>query len=156
MKSILLLASACALALSGAAAQAATVKLPRHALSSPAASKVKGIVGTWLTSYDGGVHNTFTQWHKDGTTSQIVDFAAKTGNAQLGDWKANDDGSMSLYLVGWSYDDQGDNLTGYFTKTETDTVSGKTYSGNFEVTFYDLSGNILFQHDGTLTASRVD
>jgi hypothetical protein len=157
MKYLPILASVtCALTMGGAAAQAATVKLPHHVFASQAATKGTGIVGTWLTSYDGGVHNTFTQWHKDGTTSQIIDFAPKTGNAQLGDWKSNGDGSVSHYLIGWSYDDKGINLTGYFTKTETDTLNGATYSGNFEVTFYDLGGNILFQHDGTLTATRVD
>jgi hypothetical protein len=109
----------------GAATQAVTVKLPQSARP----PKPQGIVGTWLTSYD-GVHSTFTQWHKDGTTSQIVEFAPKTGNVQLGDWKANGDGTLSHYLIGWSYDDKGNNLTGYFTKTETDTVSGNTYSGS--------------------------
>ena len=157
MKSMSILASAiCALALSGFSAQALTIKSPPPGSgASMGQPGSKAIVGTWLTSYDGGVHSAFTQWHKDGTTSQIVDFAPKTGNAQLGDWKANGDGTLSLYLIGWSFDPKGNNLTGYFTKTETDTVSGNAYSGNFEVTFYDLSGNILFQHDGTLTATRV-
>jgi len=57
--------------------------------------------------------------------------------------------------IGWSFDPKGNNLTGYFTKTETDTVSGNAYSGDFEVTFYDLGGNILFQHQGTLAATPV-
>ena len=33
-------------------------------------------------------------------------------------WKANGDGTVSLYVIGWTYDDKGSNLTGYFTKTE--------------------------------------
>ena len=153
MKGVFILASA-ALALSGISAQAGMGRLPHHAAASP---KAKGIVGTWLTSYDGGVHSAFTQWHKDGTSSQIVDQVPKTGtNVQLGDWTANKDGSLSHFLIGWSYDDKGKTLSGYFTKSETDTVSGDSYSGSFTVTFYDLAGNILFQHDGTLTASRVD
>lgn len=157
MKSILLSASAAfTMALSGTLAQAATVKLPRQASLPAAAPGKSAIVGTWLTSYDNGVHSAFTQWHKDGTTSQIVDQVPKTGtNVQLGDWTANKDGSLSQFLIGWSYDDKGKALSGYFTKTETDTVSGDSYSGAFEVTFYDLAGNILFQHDGTLTATRI-
>ncbi|MBV8798193.1 MAG: hypothetical protein JO208_00050 [Alphaproteobacteria bacterium] len=156
MTHISILASAAgALALSAFAAQAATVTLPQHGPAMTAGmSGNKGIAGTWLTTYD-GQRNTFTQWRKDGTASQIIDFAPKTGNAQLGDWKVNGDGTVSLYLIGWSFDDKGNALTGYFTKTETDTVSGNSYSGNFEVTFYDLGGNIVFQHDGTLTATRV-
>ena len=158
MKSILRLASVvCALALNGAVAQAATVKLPHNMVFVPPMNQTgsNAIVGTWLTSYDGGVHSTFTQWHRDGTTSQIVDFAPKTGNVQLGNWKTNVDGTLSLYLIGWTFDLKGNNVTGYFTKTETDTVSRRAYSGNFEVTFYDLTGNILFQHQGTLTATPV-
>jgi hypothetical protein len=158
MKYVSILASAvCALALGGVSAQAAMVKLPSHSASPVTAPGAKGIVGTWLTAYNGGVHSAFTQWHKDRTTAQIVDQVPKTGvNIQLGDWKSSDDGSYSLYLIGWTYDDKGQNLTGTFTKTETDTLSGDSYSGTFEVTFYDLSGNILFQQDGTLTATRVD
>jgi len=148
----------CALALVGTSADAATVKLPVHrtAASHLGQPGNKAIVGTWLTAYDGGVHSAFTQWHKDGTTVQNVDQVPKTGNnIQLGDWTANDDGSVSMYLIGWTFDPKGNTLSGTFTKTETDTVSGDSYSGNFEVTFYDLQGNILFQHDGTLTATRV-
>jgi hypothetical protein len=153
MKHLSILASAaCALALSGVGAQAVTVKLPHHANAIPPG---KGIVGTWLASYDDGVHSAVAQWQKGGTSSQIVDFAAKTGNALLGDWNTNDDGTVSVFLTGWTFDPKGNSLAGYFTKTETETVTGKSYSGTFEVTFYDLSGNILFQHDGTLTATRV-
>jgi|SRR6185312_1186937 len=158
MKFVSILAStACALALGGGA-QAASVKLP-HRMSTVAvrAPGATAIVGTWLTAYDGGVHSAFTQWHKDGTTSQIVDQVPKTGtNVQLGDWTANEDGSLSHFLIGWTYDAKGKTLSGYFTKSETDTVSGDSYSGTFEVTFYDLAGNILFQHDGTLNATRVN
>jgi hypothetical protein len=145
-------AAACAAALSGPVAHAFTVKLPHHVTVIPPSN---GIVGTWLASYDGGVHQAVMQWQKGGTSSQIVDFAAKTGNALLGDWKTNGDGTVSVYLIGWSYDPKGNSLAGYFTKAETETVTGNSYSGSFEVTFYDLQGNILFQHEGTLTATRV-
>lgn len=148
----MLSSAVCAVALSGTATRAATVKLVQHAALVPGS----GITGTWLTSYDGGVRNAFTAWQKGGTASQIVDFAAKTGNVMLGGWKANGDGTMSLSLIGWTYDDKGNTLIGYFTKTETDTPAGNSYSGTFEVTFYDLQGNIQFQHDGTLTATRVN
>jgi len=60
--------------------------------------------------------------------------------------------TASANLTAWNSDDSG-NLTGWVTKTESDTLSGNSYSGTF--TFYDLDGNILFQHDGTLTATRV-
>jgi hypothetical protein len=147
----ILAAAACALALSGVAAQAVTVNLPHHAITLPATS----IVGTWLASYDGGGVMALAQWQKGGTSSQMLDFPPKTGNALVGDWKTNSDGTVSVFLTGWTYDNKGSNLTGYFTKAETETLTRKGYSGTFEVTFYDLSGNIVFQHDGTLTATHV-
>jgi hypothetical protein len=167
MKHVLALFSAASvIAFAGLSAQASPSarwhaqghKIPPLALQAPQSFQAlhkNGIVGTWLASYDGGFHSAFAQYQKAGTTSQMVDFAAKTGNALLGDWKGNDDGSISVFLTGWTYDDAGDNLIGYFTKSETDTVSGGSYTGTFEVTFYDLQGNIEFQHDGTLTATRV-
>ncbi|MEI9931939.1 MAG: hypothetical protein WDM89_15725 [Rhizomicrobium sp.] len=141
---ILGVAAAGALALGGLSAQAAE--------NPPAA---KSIVGTWLASYDGGTHIGYIQWQKGGTVLNEMDFAPKTGNILIGDWTANNDGTDTFTVFGWTYDDKGKSRTGYFTKTETDTVSGTTYGGNFEVTYYDLSGNITFQHSGSLTATRV-
>jgi|SRR5690349_1124081 len=143
------------LAFGGISAQAA-VSTPKQAQTNSNEPHKNPIVGTWLATYDGGVHHAYAQYAKGGTSSQLVDFAAKTGNALLGDWKANDDGSISVFLTGWTFDNAGDNLTGYFTKSETDTVSGDSYTGTFEVTFYDLAGNIQFQHDGTMTAARTN
>lgn len=158
-------ATALVLAIGGFAAQASAPQPQMHGIPpltlhgpkwSVAPSK-NSIVGTWRVAYDGGVHNTFTQWHKDGTAMQVADFPPKTGNNLIvGDWQANDDGSVSTFLVAWVWDDKGKNLVNYFTKSETDTVSGDTYSGTFEVTYYDLDGNVVFQHDGTLAATRIE
>jgi hypothetical protein len=140
MKYASILASAvCALALSGAAAQAGS----------------KDIVGTWLATYDGGVHVGYIQWQKGGTVLNEMDFAPKIGNILIGDWKANDDGSLGFTVFGWTYDDKGKARNGYFTKSETDTVSGSTYSGSFHVLYYDLDGNVVFDHTGGVTAMRM-
>jgi hypothetical protein len=157
MRYVLMFASAlCAAALSSVSAQSLTFKPAGH--SGPpvyTGSAAKAVVGTWIATYDGGVHSAVAQWQKGGTSSQIVDFSAKTGNALLGDWTAVDDQNVSVFLTGWTYDDKGVNLTGYFNKSETDTVSKNGYNGNFEVTFYDLAGNVVFDHSGTLTAVRI-
>lgn len=123
-----------------------------HSHAAPGAKK--GIVGTWLATYDGGTRNVFAQWHKDGTTVQNADFPSIEGNMILGDWKKVDGHTVSVSLIAWNYDDSG-NLTGWLTKTETDSLSDDAYTGTFEVTFYDLDGNIVFQHDGTLSAVRA-
>jgi len=126
--------------------------LALHSHATP--STKKDLVGTWLATYDGGTRNVFAQWHKDGTTVQNADFPSIEGNIILGDWKKVDGHTVSVSLIAWNYDESG-NLTGWLTKTETDTLSGDAYSGTFEVTFYDLDGNIVFQHDGTLSAVRA-
>ncbi|HEY1961363.1 MAG TPA: hypothetical protein VGG69_03005 [Rhizomicrobium sp.] len=126
------------------------------ALSCAAAQAAPGIAGTWLATYDGGVHIAYLQWQKGGTASEIVDFASKTGNVQLGDWSTDGRGTYTLLLTGWTYDTKGNARTGRFVKTEDEVLSDGTYSGTFEVTYYDLTGNITFQHDGTVTAVRIE
>src|SRR4051812_20727492 len=106
MKYASILASAvCALALNGAAAHA----------GSPA----KSIVGTWLATYDAGVHIGYIQWQKGGTVINSMDFGPPIGNVLLGDWKVNPDNSLSFAVFGWTYDPMGKARNGYFTKSET-------------------------------------
>jgi hypothetical protein len=158
MRHLTLLAFVPALMNSGLSAPASAAQnIPQFSSHAPRATPAKdSIVGTWLAVYDGGAVNNYVQWHKDGTAISMASFAPKTGNLLFGDWTKNQDGSATVSMAGWSYDDKGTNLTGHFTRSETDIVSGNSYSGTFEVTFYDLSGNIVFQHEGTLTATRVD
>jgi hypothetical protein len=114
------------------------------------------IVGTWQVVYDGGFHNAFAQWQKGGTITQVPDFPPKTGNNLIvGDWKNNGDGSYSAFMAAWIWDAKGNNLIQHFTKKETVTPSGDAYSGTFEVTYYDLNGNVVFDHSGTLSATRL-
>jgi hypothetical protein len=127
-----------------------------HAAPMAQRAAAKALAGTWLAVYDGGTHNCFVQWHKDGTSVQNADFPSVEGNVIMGDWAAVDKHTASVNLTAWSYDDSG-GLTGLLVKTETVTLGlhDTSYSGDFEVTFYDLEGNIVFQHSGTLTATRV-
>ena len=160
MKKVLVAISAASvLIISSFESRGSLAAAPQASPSQPAkaqdAQDQPSIVGTWLASYDGGFRKALLQWHKDGTGSQLLNFAAKTGNALMGDWKMVDDQTVSAFLIGWSYDDNGDTLTGYFTKVETLVLTHDGYSGHFHVTFYDLQGNVIFDHEGTLTATRV-
>lgn len=112
------------------------------------------MAGTWLAVYDGGVVSAIVQWTEDGRSSQMLNFPPSTGNQLLGDWTIRQDGTAAVSLRGWTYDDSGA-LNGYFTKTELDRVNGATYNGRFDVNFYDLQGNLIFSHQGTLTAARI-
>ena len=163
MKLSIALLGAVATSIIGISANAATswerpgAKVPPilHSTHVPGARGNNGIVGTWLASYDGGVHTGYLQWQKGGTVQDMMDFAAKTGNVQFGDWSTDGRGTYTATLTGMTFDTKGNTRTGIYVKTEDDVLSGDSYSGTFEVTYYDLDGNILFQHDGNLTAARV-
>ncbi|HLY06340.1 MAG TPA: hypothetical protein VKR31_11390 [Rhizomicrobium sp.] len=162
--SVALLAAAAVCAIGSAAAGASTSRetsgqkmpTPLHLSHAPAVGGASAIAGTWLASYDGGVHVGYIQWQKGGTLWQMIDFAPKTGNLLMGDWSTDGRGTYTLTAAGWTYDTRGNNRNGYFTKTESETLSGDSYSGTFEVTYYDLGGNITFQHDGTASATRIE
>jgi hypothetical protein len=62
----------------------------------------------------------------------------------------------TLLLMGWTYDHKGTARTGKFVKKEVEMLSGDAYSGTFEVTYYDLDGNITFDHSGTVTGVRIE
>ena len=162
MKSLLNLAAASAFVLTGPAGHATEMgevgKAPVGAHTQLVARLpgTAGIVGTWLATYDGGVHVGYLQWQKGGTVSDMMDFPPKTGNVQLGDWSTDGRGTYTALLTGWTYDNKGANRTGYFTKTEDETLSGDSYSGTFEVIYYDLNGKITFQHDGSVAAIRIE
>src|SRR5262249_43744548 len=122
-KALVAISAASVLIISGFESRGSLAAAPQASPSQPAQAQdpqdQPSIVGTWLASYDGGFRKALLQWHKDGTGSQLLNFAAKTGNALMGDWKMVDDQTVSAFLIGWSYDDNGDTLTGYFTKVET-------------------------------------
>ena len=110
-RSIKLLAAAAALAIGTGSA---------HAGTSPGRN---GIVGTWLASYDGGVHIGYIQFQQGGTLWDMMDFAPKTGNLLMGDWTTDGRGTYTVTVAGWTYDDKGNTRNGYFTKTEDENLS---------------------------------
>jgi hypothetical protein len=67
-------------------------------------------------------------------------------------------GTVRLFRVGWNFDPTGVTLIGYFTETQTDTLSGdgKTYDGKFAIQNCGLSAHHLQGQDvnGTLPATR--
>ncbi len=117
-----------------------------------------GIVGTWQVSYTtGGAPGgeAFIQWHDDGTEWENIDFPILSGNICMGSWRQLDHGRVHRSHIGWLYTDG--NLSGYFTETETNTVShnGNSYSGVNDTKIYDLSGNLQVELMGTSDAVRM-
>jgi hypothetical protein len=173
-----LLATAAALALSGLSAHAACVD-PRVAVQTaanqmppvlPAAARAAGkaaanddhhgdddIVGTWIVNYSSGGNSAgtaFIQWHDDGTEWENIDFPILGGSVCMGEWRRNGHRQYSRQHIGWLYTDG--NLSGYFTETETDTLShdGDSYTGTNDQKIFDLQGNLQVELTGASSATR--
>lgn len=170
--SLMLLAMASALALSGYSAEAGcadpgltNASAPRmipplvlRRMSVPqqhvGQSASQNIVGSWMVTYtvEGSPFaQAYIQWHSDGTEWENIDLPINGGNICLGSWKSVDRKHVSRYHVGWLY--TKGKVSGYFTETETDKVTGDgTYAGDNEQKLYDLDGNLLADVTGTSSA----
>lgn len=159
-RAILLISAAVLTAVAGSAQAGAKTHLisPRAALglhSSAVPQRKQGMVGTWLATYTingNPVAQTFAQWSKGGTTLQQNNMAPGEGNFIEGNWGGNGSAITSSY-IGWGYD--SDEVSGYFTKVEQVTLNGDSYSGTFELKIYDLDGNLLADHSGDVSGTRV-
>ena len=169
-----LLATAAALALTGLSAHAGCVD-PRVAVQNaanrmppvlPAAAKSAAdsdhhdrdsIVGTWIVNYTSGGNpagDAFIQWHDDGTEWENIDFPILGGNVCMGEWQRTGHRHVERTHIGWLYTDG--TLSGYFTETESDTLShdGDSYTGTNDMKIYDLAGNLQVEFTGTSSATR--
>ena len=169
-----MLATAAALALSALSAHAGCVD-PRVAVQDaanrtppvlPAATKAAAgsdhhdrtsIVGTWVVNYTSGGNpagDAFIQWHDDGTEWENIDFPVLGGNVCMGEWQQTGHRQVQRTHIGWLYTDG--TVSGYFTETETDTLSrdGDSYSGDNDMKIYDLDGNRRVDFTGTASATR--
>lgn len=169
-RNLALLATAAALALSGLSAHAGCVD-PRVAVQNatnrmpPVISAAAGtshhdndsIVGTWIVNYTSGGNpagDAFIQWHDDGTEWENIDFPVLGGNLCVGEWQQTGRRQVAREHIGWLYTDG--TISGYFTETETDTLSrnGNAYTGTNDMKIYDLNGNLQVELTGASSAKR--
>jgi hypothetical protein len=120
------------------------------------------ILGLWHVAYvnsDGSpFYQSFKFWHADRTEWESASGSPLAGNVCLGVWRETETGTIRLHHVGWTFDsDNKGALTGTLTLDEINTVApgGETYTGTFVLINYDLSGNVVRQFQGTLTAKRI-
>jgi len=116
------------------------------------------IVGLWHVTYltDTGSEfaQSFDQWFADGNEFEVAYFAP--GTECQGVWHQSTPGTIQLYHVGWSFDENGQ-LVGSYVETQTNHLMnrGNTYAGVYHFTIYDLNGNIIDEFGGTLSAARL-
>ena len=120
----------------------------------------RSIVGLWHVVYtSGGVTawESFDQWYTDGLEFEAADL--QLGAMCQGTYVKTGPGGVRLFHVGWNFDPTGVTLTGYFTETQTDTVSadGMTYDGTYSLQNFDVSGNHIQGQDqsGTVHGTRL-
>ncbi|HTU00013.1 MAG TPA: hypothetical protein VMF58_18330 [Rhizomicrobium sp.] len=172
MKHIFLTATAAfALVVSGMSAEAAcgsqtrntgskTIKLP-HEFFNRAGSQRNGssIVGLWKVDYTAGGNPVYTgleQWHSDGLEWEFADIPTITGDVCMGVWSGHGR-KVNLYHTGWTFDSNG-NPNGTMILTHEDKVSkdGESFSGTFDLKFFDSDGNLLQEVTGDDNGTRID
>lgn len=174
--SLMIAATAIALAAGSYSAEAGCVQAARHQggakLSKP--SKVPhlpplsaerldyngSIVGLWYVVHylpDGSVFfDSLEQWHSDGTEFELANGYPQLGNVCLGVWKQIGPRTVQLNHIGWDFKEDG-SPDGTFTLTGTAKVTqqGKHWEGPYDVKIYDVDGNLLDEVTGTSVAERI-
>lgn len=119
------------------------------------------IVGLWhviYTSQDQLFLETFDTWHGDGTEFETANAAPALGSVCVGVWKQIGPQTVKLFHIGWNFNPDGSSA-GYFTLTETNTLSGDggSYHGTFDFKVYDVNGKLVdgSEASGVMVARRI-
>ena len=129
--------------------------LPPRAVNTPTSSS---IVGMWLVAYsnDGNlVYQGLEQWHSDGLEWEFADIPTNTGDVCMGVWSKKGK-TINLYHTGWTFDSNG-NPNGTMVLTHSDKVGkdDNSFSGTFDLKFYDADGNLLNEVTGDDKGTRI-
>ncbi|MBV8800389.1 MAG: hypothetical protein JO208_11360 [Alphaproteobacteria bacterium] len=173
--SLLMAATAVALAAGSLSTQAACVhrtktgntpaaqpmKLPAlpHDTRSPSGSD-DSIVGLWHVEHrlpDGSLYfESFEHYHADGTEFEFANINPILGDVCMGVFTQKDSRTVSLYHIGWIFDDAG-NPAGTFTLEGPRKISanGKHLKGTFDAKIYDVDGNLVEEDTGNTTGDRI-
>ena len=174
--SLLIAAAAMALATSSLSSQAACVHrvkgnnavaakaIPMPSGAPKARAQVSAnpysIVGLWHVEHrlpDGSLYfESLEHYHDDGTEFEFSNTNVLLGNICMGVYTQTSANSVSLYHIGWIFDDTG-NPAGTFTLEgpRTLTKQGTHLKGTFDAKIYDTKGNLLEEDTGTTTGVRI-
>jgi hypothetical protein len=139
-----------------------TVKLPAVApvRGQRASRNSDSIVGLWHVEHrlpDGSLYfESFEQYHSDGSEFEFANVNPILGDVCMGVFTPVDAKTVSLYHIGWIFDDAG-NPGGTFTLEGPRKVThqGSKLKGTFDAKFYDPDGNLLEEDTGTTTGERI-
>ena len=123
----------------------------------------QSIVGLWhvlLVSGGQPFDEGFDAWHSDGTEILVDNAPPQPANGAgavcIGVFKKTGPNTFKLKHVFWIIDGNG-NLAGNGVISEIVTVDAgaNSYHGTFKEDAYDLSGNLIFEVTGDLSADRI-
>jgi hypothetical protein len=130
------------------------------AAATTTAPSIVGLWGVIYTAANGAVFNqAFDTWHADGTEFENAYQPVLNGNICEGVWKSTGALTVSLHHIGWTYDPvAGGVANGTFTVVSNLTLGkdGKSYTGSFTFTAFDMKGKLLATVPGTIAAVRID
>jgi hypothetical protein len=172
--SLLIAATVVALAAGGVSGQAACVhrtktgntpsaqpmKLPPLPKGNKAFVPGDSIVGLWHVEHrlpDGSLYfESLEHYHSDGTEFEFSNTNPILGDVCMGAYNQIDSRNVSLYHIGWIFDDAG-NPAGTFTLEGPRKVTnhGMGLKGTFDAKIYDSNGNLLEEDTGTTTGERI-
>ena len=118
------------------------------------------ITGLWHVEHrlpDGSLYfESFEHYHDDGTEFEFANINPIVGDICMGVYTQTSANSVSLYHIGWIFDDAG-NPAGTFTLEgpRTLTKQGTHLKGTFDAKIYDTKGNLLEEDTGTTTGERI-
>lgn len=136
------------------------VKLPPLVESNRRALGGDAIVGLWHVEHhlpDGSLYfESFEQYHSDGAEFEFANINPIVGDICMGVYTQVDNRNVSLYHIGWIFDDAG-NPAGTFTLEGPRKVTnhGTGLKGTFDAKIYDTEGNLLEEDTGTTTGERI-
>jgi hypothetical protein len=170
VKSSMIVAAAIALAASTLSAQAScgdytilksgkqTVKMPALPRQNVHPDGGASIVGMWEVAYTAGgnpVYQALEQWHSDGLEWEFADIPTFSGDVCMGVWSGQGK-KVSLYHTGWTFDSNGlPNGTMVLTHADKVAKDGNTFSGTFDLKFFDADGNLLNEVMGDDNGTRI-
>ena len=138
-----------------------TVKLPPLPVRAGAPSRESdSIVGLWHVEHrlpDGSLYfESLEHYHSDGTEFEFANINPVIGDVCLGVYTQVDDRTVSLFHIGWLFDDAG-NPAGTFTLEGPRTVTkhGMHLKGTFDAKIYDVDGNLVEEDTGTTVGDRI-
>ncbi|MEV6238711.1 hypothetical protein [Lentzea sp. NPDC051838] len=156
VKNLALLASAAALALSGAAATSTTAVGAEAVTDTELAIRANPVIGSWqgTVQHQGGSGPISLTFCANGSVSLHSGGGSGGHGEGTGTWTSTGASTFKFKVREILYDTAG-NKTGSVDVNQSGKITGNTLNSTGISTIYDVNGNQVAQAQATITATRV-